>query len=219
MYFQPVLVSTPVDTGYYDNPRAELVDIARATGACGRVLDVGCAAGRFGLELMTSGLASEVVGVEVDPGPARLAKTRLSSVIVGDLADPSTLDVLDSNFDVVIAADVLEHLVDPWTVLPQLTAHLRPGGRWIISLPNVRHYGVLRNLLLRDRWDYADSGICDSTHLRFFTTSSALGLCRSTGLDPDLGYWLVAGRSGKVAMRLRKASPFAAVQIVLSGTC
>src|SRR4051812_16392553 len=79
-----------------------------------RVLDLGCATGTTGA-VLKSRQGAEVVGVERDPGYAREAEARLDRVIVADVEelDPATL----GRFDALIAADVLEHLVDPWGVL------------------------------------------------------------------------------------------------------
>ena len=78
---------------------------------------------------------------------------------------------------------MLEHVVDPWTMLDRAQEFLAPGGRIVASIPNVQHYSVVRNLVLRGRWDYADFGVLDRTHLRFFTRSSIEGLFASAGLE------------------------------------
>jgi 2-polyprenyl-3-methyl-5-hydroxy-6-metoxy-1,4-benzoquinol methylase len=76
------------------------------------------------------------------------------------------------SFDCIVFNDVLEHVVDPWSMLDRAKERLAPGGRIVASIPNVRHYIVVRNLALRGRWDYADWGVLDRTHLRFFTRAS-----------------------------------------------
>ncbi len=97
-------------------------------------------------------------------------------------------------FDVILCLDVLEHMVDPWAVVGRLVSqYLKAGGILIASVPNVRHYSVTLPLLLGGKWDYADAGLLDRTHLRFFTRHSALQLlahpqlaaasCSATGFD------------------------------------
>src|SRR5437763_149004 len=68
----------------------------------------------------------EVLGVEREPAYAQEAATRLDRVITADVEqlDPATL----GRFDALIAADVLEHLVDPWTALRRCAQTLEPGG-------------------------------------------------------------------------------------------
>src|SRR5262249_51763726 len=76
--------------------------------------------------------------------------------------------------------DVLEHLRDPWSVLSWLRTLLAPGGRAVISIPNIAHW-TSRRALLRGRFDYADHGLLDRTHLRFFTRASAAELAHRAG--------------------------------------
>ncbi|HEY5799629.1 MAG TPA: methyltransferase domain-containing protein, partial [Burkholderiaceae bacterium] len=81
-----------------------------------------------------------------------------------------------------LAMDVLEHLTDPWRAMEQLAALLKPGGRLIASIPNVRNWRAVFPLLFAGRWTYAPAGILDRTHLRFFTRSSAIALATGPGL-------------------------------------
>lgn len=84
-------------------------------------------------------------------------------------------------FDIIIMADVLEHMVEPAQVLRQLSELLTPEGRMVISLPNVAHHTIRRHLLL-GRWRMSDSGILDRTHLRFFNRYTAESMINSAGL-------------------------------------
>ncbi len=83
-------------------------------------------------------------------------------------------------FDVVVCADVLEHLEDPAAVLARVRRWLSPGGVLFVSLPNVANVAV-RFALLAGRFEYAEAGILDRTHLRFFTRRSARRLVEGTG--------------------------------------
>ena len=85
-------------------------------------------------------------------------------------------------YDCIVFNDVLEHVVDPWSMLDRAKERLAPGGRIVASIPNVRHYIVVRNLALRGRWDYADWGVLDRTHLRFFTRASIEELFESADM-------------------------------------
>jgi hypothetical protein len=90
-------------------------------------------------------------------------------------------------YDAIVLADVLEHTVEPGQVLRLLRPLLNPGGpggpggALVLSVPNVRHWSVLRPLL-EGRFDYADLGILDRTHLRFFTRTTLLQLLAHEGL-------------------------------------
>jgi SAM-dependent methyltransferase len=151
-----------------------------------RVLDVGCATGYLAAELLRRGC--EVVGVEVDPAAAEQARAWCREVVVGDLEAPSTHAEVQraagGGVDVVLCADVLEHLADPWAVLAWLRTLLRADGPRlaVVSVPNIGHWTARREVL-RGRFPYADFGLFDRTHLRFFTRESATELARRAGFD------------------------------------
>lgn len=168
---------------YYKNERRFLAGLI--DGKANDVLDVGCGAGYFGKYLKESGRASSVYGIELIKTVAEHARLNLDAVICGDL-DEIDLDLqlgaLDKKkFDVIVFADVLEHTKNPWGILKKISENLKDDGLLIISLPNIRHWKVLSNLLFMDRWDYEESGIMDRTHLRFFTKSTSVDLISSSG--------------------------------------
>jgi 2-polyprenyl-3-methyl-5-hydroxy-6-metoxy-1,4-benzoquinol methylase len=147
------------------------------------VLDVGCATGYLAAELSRRGCT--VDGIEFDPAAAQQARAHCRAVVTGDLEAPSTHADVEQMLenqrpDVIICADVLEHLRDPWAVLAWLRTLLAPGGRALISVPNIAHW-TARRALLRGRFDYTDHGLFDRTHLRFFTRASAAELARRAG--------------------------------------
>jgi SAM-dependent methyltransferase len=145
-----------------------------------RVLDLGCATGALGAGLRERG--AEVVGVERDPALASAAGRRLDRVVAGDAADlPGDL----GRFDCIVAADVLEHLPDPWTALRDAVRLLEPGGTVVVSLPNVRFFETFWELGVRGRWPRRDQGIFDRTHLRWFTLRDARDLLEGAGLRVD----------------------------------
>ena len=148
-----------------------------------RVLEVGCAAGRSGAELKRRHPGCEVIGVERDPAAAEAAAARLDRVIAGDVEalDLEAAGVAPGSLDAILYGDVLEHLVDPWRVLRAHVRFLAEGGRAIVSLPNVRYCEVLLDLL-RGRWRYADCGVLDRGHLRFFTRREGERLLADAGL-------------------------------------
>ena len=143
-----------------------------------RVLDVGCSTGYLAQRLNARGC--RVVGVEADPKAARRAEEACELVIVGDVEDPAVHAELPRDMDVVLAADVLEHLRDPWAVLAALRENLAPRGRAVVSVPNIGHW-TARRAILRGRFPYAEHGLFDRTHLRFFTREGAHELAARAG--------------------------------------
>lgn len=164
--------------GGYESARRDVQTLVPASA--GRILDLGCASGSLGAALKQRG-AVEVVGIELDADYARDAEARLDRVICADLAAGLEEDI--GAFDCLIAADVLEHLVDPWSVLRRAAERLRPGGTAIVSLPNVRYWETFRELGYRGRWPRRDAGLFDATHLRWFTLADAKHLLAQAGLD------------------------------------
>jgi len=142
--------------------------------AGGAVLDVGCASGGLLAELR--GVAGRRVGIEVDPRAAAAAREHADEVHEGrvEVVDPHR------RFEVVVLGDVLEHVAEPEAVLRRVRDWVTPGGRIVVSLPNVAHWSV-RFALLAGRWDYRDSGILDDTHLRFYTWRTGGSLVEAGG--------------------------------------
>jgi 2-polyprenyl-3-methyl-5-hydroxy-6-metoxy-1,4-benzoquinol methylase len=179
---------TPVDTrplqqtpagDYFCDAKPELLKLFDPRGL--RILDAGCAAGGNG-ELMKAAGAREVVGIEVSPEAAAEARCRLDHVVVDDLANADLGLLAGEPFDVVMAIDVLEHLIDPAETLARLVKTLRPGGLFVASIPNVAHVWVIANLLA-GRWPQKDGGIFDRTHLRFFARRGMIELLTDAGLE------------------------------------
>lgn len=161
---------------YKDADRAECLPLL-PQGTIGRLLDVGCARGAFGNLLKRTRPGVDVWGIEPDPRAAAVAGKRLDHVIEGTYPDAIPPD---EKFDVVTFFDVLEHVPDPWAVLRQTRRLLTDDGVVVASIPNVRHFSVLMPLVVFGRWDYAESGLLDRTHLRFFTRSTIQDLFEST---------------------------------------
>lgn len=162
---------------YYSQPRDDLRRLVPKDVK--RVLEIGCGSGVLGAALKAQGV-EEVVGVELNEAAAEAARRRLDRVILGDV-ERLSLPFPPSYFDCLIYGDVLEHLVDPWSLARKHYPLLRPGGYALASLPNVRHITVLLNLLM-GRWPYAPSSrIFDSSHLRFFTLRESKRLMIGAG--------------------------------------
>ena len=166
---------------YFGRIRKNL--IAEISCQQNKILEVGCANGLTGYELKRRGIASEVIGIEINHNAAQEAKTRLDYVVCGDIEKLSLEESCFTNesFDYIICGDVLEHLKDPWGQLTKLRSLLKPNGHMIISLPNIRYWSALAPLVFRGDWHYTDAGILDRTHLRFFTKKTAIELCQQAG--------------------------------------
>jgi glycosyltransferase involved in cell wall biosynthesis len=141
-----------------------------------RILDVGCADGRLGELLRLSG--HTVFGV--DSVKQDGVEIRLDGFVESDLSHGLPLEAGD-DYDVIVAADVLEHTANPDEVLANLATALAPGGVVLVSIPNFAHwYPRVRTAL--GRFDYDRRGILDAGHLRFFTRASFERLVTRAGM-------------------------------------
>lgn len=143
------------------------------------VLDVGCGSGVLS-RYIADETSANVVGVESDI-QAWVEASKLIEVHLLDLnASHLGRAIGGRKFDVIIFADVLEHLIDPEQVLRHVNRFLHPGGHVILSLPNILYYRLRINMLM-GKFEYEEYGPLDKTHLRFFTFDSARRLVDNAG--------------------------------------
>lgn len=169
------------------------------------ILDVGCATGHFGTTLRQWGFTGQLWGIEPSIKAVTQARARdhYDRLIHGFY--PEDLSEHD-RFDCVVFNDVLEHLQDPWSVLSRTHVHLKEAGNVVASIPNMRYWPALKQLLVHGRWDYVDAGILDRTHLRWFTRSTIIDLFQDTGYRIDDMQALNVNTRGKLR-RLRFVLP------------
>jgi SAM-dependent methyltransferase len=154
--------------GYYAVSRTD--GLAELAPPLGRVLDLGCGEGAHADVLRRAG-AAWISGVEIVPEAAARAALVYDEVVEGSVEE--LLGETSGPFDTVLAYDVLEHLVDPASVIASLRDHVTTGARLHVSLPNARHWTLVRDLVLRGTFGYTASGHRDATHLRWFTLGDA----------------------------------------------
>lgn len=175
-------------TEYFSHPRPELV-AQLPEDPDNRVLDLGCGSGAMSALIRSQGKAAEIWGVEKFPEAAAqaCASGALDKVLVGDL-ERLLQELPQKHFSHIIAGDILEHLVDPWSVCTSLRACLLPGGTFICSIPNIRNLSFILALAFKGRFEYRDSGVMDRTHLRFFARADVRDLFTQAGFsDIEIG--------------------------------
>ena len=163
---------------YYNEPLMNLLESPPR-----QVLDLGCAGGKFGEVLKGRHPGTRVVGVEAGKAAAAKARTRIDRVLVEriEALDLAAAGYGEGAFDVIVAADVLEHLVNPWKLLVDLRRFVARDVVLLASIPNVRNLALITDLLLNGRWRYVERGLLDVTHLRFFTLSGMHEMFAQTG--------------------------------------
>lgn len=176
-----------------------------------RVLEVGCGTGKTLGWIKEQFAGAETVGIELHPEAVDAARKIADRVVVCDI-EKDYPDLEAGSFDVILCLDVLEHLVDPWTALDKVVTFLKPGGRLIASIPNVRNLRVVLPLVFLGRWRYQLVGLLDRTHLRFFTRRSALELVEGAGLEIEKVLYTGLGRGATHG----RAAVFARISAILN---
>lgn len=143
----------------------------------GRILDLGSGAGANMQMLGESG--HQALGLTLSVTEAKLCAGNGFPMVIAD-ASASHLPFVDESFEAVLCCHVLEHLVDPVRVLNSIRRLLKPEGAVYVALPNALYYKQ-RWEFMRGRFRYADTGIMDRTHLRFFDLESARRLLGDGG--------------------------------------
>lgn len=146
--------------------RYDLLD--RISPDARKILEFGCGEAPLG-EALKKRQKCRVVGIELDPEAAAIARKRIDAVYRGDVRE--IVEILDEKFDWIIGGDIVEHLDEPWSFLADLRDVAEPGGHLLLSIPNLAHASLI-NDLLQGRFDYVYMGLTCVGHVRFFTRQS-----------------------------------------------
>ena len=148
------------------------------------VLDVGCSSGQIKFLLKDKmRLNCEIWGVEPELRSVEIAKQNLDTVFHGFFNHE--IDFGGQKFDCIFFNDVLEHMYDPAEALTTAKKLLNEGGEIVASIPQVRFYKIIKQLLLQKDWRYEESGVMDATHIRFFTKKSIIRMFKECGYEVE----------------------------------
>lgn len=144
-------------------------------------LDVGCWTGNLGKSLKSE-KGCVVDGVDYREDVLNKSKEvgYRNTYQINLNAEEVNFDVITEKYDVIIFADVLEHLINPSKILSSFKNCLSQDGRVVVSLPNVA-FGLNRLNLLLGRWAYREFGTLDKTHLKFYTLKTGRFLVETSG--------------------------------------
>lgn len=144
-----------------------------------KVLDVGAGNGLLAQVLSHSHKELIIDGVEPNEYATKLAAQYYRNFYTGYAQDFFPL-ISQENYDYIVMADVIEHMVDPLSFLQELSEHISTKTKIVISTPNVA-FGAIRIALMNGEFKYVDSGLLERTHLRFFTYETLLELGKRSG--------------------------------------
>lgn len=167
---------------YFSKARADFVDRLPYDPSAS-ILEIGCGTGATGALALSEGRCGRYTGIELFETAAEEAREVLSEVVTGNV-EAMEFKWLPASFDALILSEVLEHLVEPRRVLKDLAPFVRPGGQVLASSPNISHWRVIRELLM-GRFEMADQGVFDRTHLRWFTPSTFASMFEEVGFRVD----------------------------------
>lgn len=167
---------------YHSTARTEI--LPHLPDGMRRVLDVGCGSGATIAAIRAACPPLDWAGgVELDATAASVAGAHCDQVWHGTVEAGAFYDQIDpGSLDAILCLDILEHLADPWSTVKRLTPLLAPGGRLVVSVPNIRNWKFISGLVARGDFHYRDAGLLDRTHLRFFVRSTAIELATCGGL-------------------------------------
>lgn len=175
---------------YFSNARWDIINLIPVGNH--KILEVGCGNGATLCALKKNMKAHQVYGVEISDKLSKYLEEHLDGFITGDV-ELLNIPFEENSFDFIIFGDVLEHLVSPEIVLRKYGKLLKKDGYIIASIPNIKYYSVLLNLIFFDKFEYTESGILDKSHLRFFTKKQIIKMFQSenfeiTHIQPN--FWL-----------------------------
>lgn len=170
-----------LQTNYYLQSRQDILNLIPLNANL--FLEFGCGFGALG-QAIKARQKCELHGIELNPNAAPHLEKIYDRYWISDIESFQTYH-LDDKYDCIIFPDVLEHLVDPWSVIKEAKKHLNENGQVIASIPNIKNFAILYRLIAKDSWHYESAGILDKTHLRFFTRSTIIEMFNDAGLTVE----------------------------------
>ena len=169
---------------YFSHIRMDVISLLPLQ-ASQRVLEIGAGGGDTLVYIKERKLASEVMGIEL----LKLKNSNQNHPLIDKFQfaniEMENIDAPEEYFDIIICADILEHLSDPWSCVTRISRYLKRGGRLIASIPNIREIKTLFRIIVFGDFRYEEEGgILDNTHLRFFCKKNILQMMTAGSLSP-----------------------------------
>jgi 2-polyprenyl-3-methyl-5-hydroxy-6-metoxy-1,4-benzoquinol methylase len=139
------------------------------------LLDVGCGAGNIGQNIKRQNAHINIDGITLSQEEASAVSAHYNQVFIHNLENGLPQLIPNERYDCCICSHVLEHIAYPQQLLGDIYRCLKRDGKLIIAVPNLLFYKNRMKLIL-GKWEYAESGLMDYTHLRWYTKHSMLDL-------------------------------------------
>jgi 2-polyprenyl-3-methyl-5-hydroxy-6-metoxy-1,4-benzoquinol methylase len=172
------------EADYFSNIRYDVISLIPGNPEQ-KILEVGAGSGNTLVYLKENRLAAYVMGIELMRIQGSSQENRLIDSFQIANIENEDIQAPEQYFDVILCADVLEHLVDPWNAVNKISRYLKPEGLLIVSIPNIREWKTLCKVIFRGDFNYQpQGGIMDRTHLRFFCKKNVTALLTTRFLSP-----------------------------------
>jgi len=169
------LYSDKIDD-YFSHVRTDAINLIPEVNRNANMLEIGAGNGSTLVYCKRNGYAKNIVGIELCKMEGSLQDSdEFDDFIIGDIENID-LALKEKSFDVILCLDVLEHLVNPSSVLQNIKLYLKDDGVLITSIPNIREFKTMITIFFKGDFKYADAGILDRTHLRFFCKKNIMDL-------------------------------------------
>jgi len=146
------------------------------------ILEVGCSSGYL-TKALKENLNCKIDAVEIDTKVVKKAKKFTRKLVAGSIEADNVLKQIDGKYDYILLLDVLEHLSNPEKVLRNLKNNLKKNGKVLASTPNIASWPSRKDLFLKGKFEYEDSGLFDRSHIHFFTYKTFVGLFKKAGFS------------------------------------
>lgn len=167
---------------YFKNIRKELLDLIPQQNRNGSILEIGAGSGATMIYAKQNGYVKKIYGIELCMVEDSFQKSsEFENFLIGNVENMD-LEYDEKSFDVILCADVLEHLINPYEIVEKMEFFLKDDGVIIASLPNIRQIQMMIQIFLKGDFRYEKVGILDKTHLRFFCKKNMIELFENRGL-------------------------------------
>lgn len=153
--------------------------IIELVGKDKEILEIGPATGYMTKKFVENGCSVDVV--EIDEDAVAKIKQLARKIIRDSIENPAVFKKLNGNYDFIIMADVLEHLVNPEQALKRLLTVATPQTKLLISLPNIASWPMRKQLFFQGDFQYQMSGLLDKTHLHFYSVNTLPKILSDSG--------------------------------------
>lgn len=154
-------------------------EILKIVGEGKTILEIGSSAGYMSRAFLNNKCIVDVI--ETDKQAISKIPKMARKKFAQSIEDSNIYKLLNKDYDYIIMADVLEHLIIPKEVLKNLLKVASSKTKLLVSLPNVACWMMRKQLFFKGDFEYQESGLLDRTHLHFYTVETLPKLLSENG--------------------------------------